>query len=729
MFRKSFPNFRQLDKSDCGPTCLKIVAKYYGKDLSLEFLRKSSYINSGGVSFAGIQEAATKVGFETFAVLVNWDDFLNKIPQPCIVHWEGNHFVIVHRTTDLKVHISDPAKGKYVVSSTDFKKGWLSNSKKGAVLLLEPNNTFYKEKNQAETISSFSYITQYLFNYKNLLWQLGLGLILSSIILLTLPFFTQSIVDFGIENQDLNFIKIILVGQIFFVVTQGATEILRDWILLHISMRVNIRMMSDYLTRLIQLPVSFFTGRGIGDLVRRINDNERIEEFFTNGSLAFIFDIFTILLFGLVLAYYSLGIFSIFLVGSTLYLIWSLAFMKKKALLDSSHFGASAKSQSKILQLIYNIEDIKVSGSQERRKTEWYESQLELFKVSSKNLKIHQAQLNGGQIINEVKNVVIIFLSAQAVINGSFTLGVMLAIQFIIGQLNVPLNKLIDFLLDYQKAALSSKRLLEVQNELPEGSEIAEPKTPKYDSIFLNEVSFRYGPPGTRDALEDVSISIPKGQVTAIVGHSGSGKTTLLKLLLNFYPPTKGKVLIGDTSLDTILPEYWRKNCGVVLQDGQLFDDTIERNITESNSLAPLNQELYKKALEFSMLSDFVSELPHQSQTKIGENGISLSGGERQRILIARAIYKNPKYFFLDEATSSLDSINENNIHKHLQSFFKKRTVVIIAHRLSTIKKAQNIIVLDKGVVVENGTHEILLKAKGHYWKLVQNQIDYIGNE
>jgi ATP-binding cassette subfamily B protein len=593
MFRKSFPNFRQLDKTDCGPTCLKIAAKYYGKDLSLELIRKQSYINREGVSFAGIQEAAKKIGFETFPVLVSWDDFLNKIPQPSIVHWEGNHFIVVYKTTNLKVFVSDPAKGKYVINASEFKKGWLSDSKKGAVMLLEPNSTFYKNKNDEETISSFSHITKYLFIYKKLLWQLGIGLILSSIILLALPFFTQSIVDFGIENQDLNFIKIILVAQVLFVIAQGATEILRDWILLHISMRVNIRMMSDYLTRLIQLPVAFFNGRGVGDLVRRINDNERIEEFFTNGSLAFVFDIFSIILFGLVLAYYSLSIFVIFLFGSIIFLVWSLAFMKKKARLDGAYFGASAKSQSKILQLIYNIEDIKINGSQERRKTEWYETQLELFNLTSKNLRINQAQINGAQIINELKNIIIIFLSAQAVIKGTFTLGVMLAIQFIIGQLNVPLSKLIDFLLDYQKAALSSKRLLEVQNELPEGNQITEPKQADYASIFLNDVTFRYGPPGSRDTLKDISITIPKGQITAIVGHSGSGKTTLLKLLLSFYAPNKGEILIGKTSLDTILPESWRKNCGVVLQDGQLFDDTIERNITESNSLLPLNEKRY----------------------------------------------------------------------------------------------------------------------------------------
>jgi len=729
MFKSSFPNFRQLDNMDCGPTCLKIIAKHFGKEVSLENLRKSSYIDREGVSLAGIKESADQIGLETFSVLITWDDLVHKAPQPCIVHWEGNHFLVVYRVTNSKVYISDPAKGKYILTVSEFKKGWLSGDKEGVVMLLEPQSTFYKSKISTSDKGSFAHIIKYLFNYKKLIWQLGLGLFLSSIIQLALPFFTQSIVDYGIDNQDLNFIQVILIGQVFFVLSQGAIEILRDWILLHISMRVNIRMMSDYLTKLLHLPVSFFTGRGIGDLIRRINDNEKIEEFFTNGSLTFLFDIFNIFLFGLVLAYYSLKIFAVFLIGSTIYLLWSLAFMKKKALLDTAYFGASAKSQSKVLQLIYNIEDIKINGSQERRKKEWYDTQLELFNVTSKNLRIHQAQLNGGQIINELKNIVIVFLSAYAVIEGVFSLGVMLAIQFIIGQLNVPLSKMMEFLLDYQKAALAAKRLFEVQKESAEGSNIEVSEPALHDNIKLKDVSFRYGPPGTKAALKNINIEIPKGKVTAIVGHSGSGKSTLLKLLLNFFNPTAGSITIGETSLDHISPRIWREICGVVLQDGKLFDDTIERNITESNSKSPIDSKKYKRAIEFAMLKELINNLPYNSRTMIGENGIRLSGGEKQRFLIARAIYKNPKYFFLDEATSSLDSINEKSILENLESFYKNRTVVIVAHRLSTIRNADNIIVLDKGEVVEQGTHKLLVKNKGTYWQLVQNQLDYIENE
>ncbi|WP_136468013.1 peptidase domain-containing ABC transporter [Flagellimonas onchidii] len=724
MFRTSFPNYRQLDKMDCGPTCLKIIAKHYGKVISLEELRSKSFIDRDGVSLAGIKSAAESVGLETFSIMISWEDLKRKVPLPCIVHWENNHFVVVHRISNSKVYVSDPAKGKYSISFSEFKKHWLSQDEEGVAMLLEPTKSFYKTRSEGNSKNEFKYLFKYILNYKSLLKQLLIGLLLSSFVQLALPFFTQSIVDYGIENQDLGFIQIILIGQLFFIISKGIIEILRDWILLHISMRVNLRMMSDYLSKLLQLPVSFFSRRGIGDLVRRINDNERIEEFFTNGSLAFLFDIFNIFLLGIVLAYYSLKIFLVFLIGSSIYLMWSLSFMKKKEQLDRAHFSASAKSQSKILQLIYNIEDIKINGSQERRKNEWYENQLELFDVSSKNLKTHQLQINGGQLINELKNILIIFMSAYAVIEGTLTLGAMLAIQFIIGQLNVPLSKMMEFMLDFQRAELATRRLFEVQREKKEGVEIDFPEPISESAIILENVSFRYGPPGTNEALKNISIKIPKGKVTAIVGHSGSGKSTLVKLLLSFYKPTNGTISLGKTNLESIDPNEWRKICGVVLQDGKLFDDTIERNITESKSNAETNIKRLKNAIQFSMLKEFVDEQPHKLKTKIGENGTRLSGGEKQRILIARAIYKNPKYFFLDEATSSLDTMNEKNILKSLESFYKDRTVVIIAHRLSTIKNADNIVVLDRGSIVEQGTHLELVQKKGGYWQLVQNQLD-----
>ncbi|MGB5271590.1 MAG: peptidase domain-containing ABC transporter, partial [Eudoraea sp.] len=695
MLRTQFPNFRQLDKMDCGPTCVRIIAKHYGKNVELEFLRKASYIDKGGVSLAGINEAAKQVGLDTFSVLITHDDLINKAPLPGIIHWQNNHFMVVYKINNSRVYVSDPAKGNYSMSHNEFKKGWLSEEKKGIVMLLEPNSSFAPNQRGYEK-TNYAFFLKYFLGHKKLLWQLLIGLFLSSLIQLSLPFFTQSIVDYGIENRDLDFITIILVGQIFFILALGAIEILRDWILFHISSRINIRMMSDYLGRLMRLPVAFFTSRSTGDLIQRINDNSRIEEFFTNGSLTFLFDIFNIVLFSFVLAYYNLNIFLVFIVGSTIYVLWSLAFLKKKALLDMAYFGSSAKSQSKVLQIIRNIEDIKINNSDDRRKQEWYATQLDLYNVTSKNLKISHIQLNVGHAINEIKNIIIIFLSAFAVIEGTFSLGVMLAIQFIIGQLNVPLKKMMDFLLDYQKASLAAQRLFEIQKEEPEGDHLDFMEEAVHDTINLINVSFRYGPPGTPEALRNISVSIPKGKITAIVGQSGSGKSTLLKLLLNFYQPQKGQITVGKLNLSDIPPDSWREICGVVLQDGQLFNDTIERNITESKSTISTQKESYRRAIDTAMLSDFIENLPHKSKTKVGENGTLLSGGEKQRVLIARAIYKDPKYFFLDEATSSLDSINERSILESLETFYQGKTVLIIAHRLSTIKNADNIIVLDK---------------------------------
>ncbi len=727
MFRTNFPNYRQLDRMDCGPTCLRIIAKHYGKEINLEFLRRVSHINRTGVSLAGIKEAAKQIGFDTFSVLITWADLIEKVPLPCIVHWEENHFMVVYKLSNSKVYISDPGKGKYTLSHDEFRDGLLSEGKKGVAMLLEPNIDFFPSTEAVS--SSFSYLIKYIFGHRKLLWQIVIGLFLSSIIQLSLPFFTQSIVDYGIENQDFKFIQIVLVGQVFFILSQGAIEILRDWILLHISTRMNIRMMSDYLDRLIQLPMLFFAGRSTGDLIQRINDNSRIEDFLTNGSLTFLFDVFNILLFSLVLAYYNLNIFLVFIVGSIIYFTWSLAFMKKKALLDMAYFGSSSKSQAQVLQIIKNIEDIKINGSHERRKQEWYQTQLELHNITSKNLRINQVQLNGGQIINEIKNIIIIILSAYAVIEGVLSLGVMLAIQFIIAQLSVPISKIIDFLLDYQKASLSVERLFEVQKERPEGegiemiNNLADDENIEYKNVF-----FRYGPPESKDTLSNITVTIPKGKITALVGPSGSGKSTFLKLLLSFYQPFKGEIIVGQNNLKEIPPEVWRSKCGVVLQDGKLFDDTIERNITESKSDFPVDLENYKKAIKFAMLNDFIEKLPHKSKTKVGENGALLSGGEKQKVLIARAIYKNPKYFFLDEATSSLDSINEKNILENLETFYKDKTVVIIAHRLSTIKNADNIIVLNNGELMEQGTHKKLMSQRGYYWRLIENQLDKVEN-
>ncbi|MDX1283415.1 MAG: cysteine peptidase family C39 domain-containing protein, partial [Draconibacterium sp.] len=597
--RTGFPNYRQLDKMDCGPTCLRIIAKFYGQDLDLQTLREYSFKDNTGVSLAGIKEAAEKIGLDTFSALISWNDFMTKVPFPCIVHWQDNHFLTVYKATKSRIYISDPSEGKYTLFLQEFRKGWLMGKEEGVVMVLEPTNRLYANSSNAHK-TDFHFLAKYLFTHKKILWQLALGLFIASLIQLVFPFLTQGIVDYGIENHDFSFIKVILIAQVFLILCSGFVEILRDWIILHISTRLNLRIMSDYLSKLIKLPVSFFKSRGTGDLVQRINDNSRIEDFLTNGSITFVFDIFNIILFSFVLAYYDLRIFVVFSTGSAIYLIWTTAFMKRKALLDNAYFGSSSQGQSKILQIIQNISEIKLNGSQDRRKKEWHQTQLELFSVNSKNLRVNQIQLNGGRIINEVKNILIIFISANAVIKGSLTLGVMMAIQFIIGHLNVPLNKLVDFLLDFQKARLSAERLLEVHTEKPESSAVDLNEDSIEGNIEFNNVSFGYGSKKERDILRNITITIPSKKVTAIVGASGSGKSTILKLLLQFYQPGKGFIKIGTRKLEQIPIEKWRERCGAVLQDGKLFGDSIERNVTESKSKFPTDKWQYSQAIQAS---------------------------------------------------------------------------------------------------------------------------------
>lgn len=724
-FIAKFPHFRQSDSNDCGPTCLRIVSKYFGKDVDLISVRKNCFIGKKGVSMAGIAYAAEQIGFETHAAKISLEELHKKAPLPCIVHWNENHFLVVYKISKSFVWISDPESGKLKLTMKDFNNSWANKySGHGIVMILEPNSNFYALKLKRKS-QSLKYLFNYFSIHKKLFKQLFFGLFISTIIQLALPFLTQSIVDYGIENQNFRFVTLIIVGQLFLVLSHSAIEIIRDWILLHISTRVNLKMLSDFLNKLMILPISFFEKRTTGDIIQRVQDNDRIEEFITGGSMGFLFDITNIFLFGIILFYYSTSIFLIFLSGTFIYVLWTLAFMSKTESYDTNYFKSKSNVKNKILQIINGIRDIKLNGSHQRRKNEWYKAYVELFKINIRYLRIIQLQTHGGKILNDIKNIIIVFMAARLVINGDLTLGGMLAIQFIIGELNVPIQNISQFVLSYQKAALSLGRLLEIQNIDSEFENHNQTNDSTKGNISLEKVSLRYGEPGTAFALQDISLKIPRGKVTAIVGPSGSGKTSLLKLLLKFYDVTNGSIKVDDTDLFEIDTKSWRDRCAVVLQDGSLFNDTISNNITESRSTFPLDRKKFHEAVSKANLVDLIDGLPHKANTRIGENGNTLSGGEKQRLLIARAIYKDPEFFFFDEATSSLDSLNESEITKNLESTFEDKTVVIIAHRFSTIKNADNIIVLDKGKLLESGTHQELMEAKSFYHSLFSNQIFY----
>lgn len=725
MFRTvEFPGYKQLDQMDCGPTCLKMITDFFGKDYHLDYLRQISFLQKGGASFAGLSKALEELGVDSVGLQAHLGELINEVPLPAIAHWNSNHFVVVYKTNRKYIFVSDPAIGKVKYTHEEFRENWAGSSPKGILLLLEPTEYFLEQKPAEGTKkSNLRFLLDYLTPYKKYLNQVLVGLFLATVIQLILPFLTQSLVDYGINFQNIGFIHLIVIAQLFLFLSRSATEIIRDWLLLYVSNRVNIEMISNYLDKLLKLPMSYFDSKTTGDFMQRFNDHHRIDEFLSGRALTIPFDILYILSFAVVLYLFEPSITLIFLVGTSMFFAWSLLFLKNKEVLDHQLFELNRKDQSLFLQILLAITEIKLNNSEARRKQEWKKNQFSLFSLHSRILKVDQAQIKGGRFINELTNIIIVFWSAKAVISGEITLGTMLAIHFVIGSLALPISNTIDFLVEYQRAMLSLQRLSEVHSQLPEN--IVERRNPDImpGEIHIHKVSFRYGESSSPWILKDLEVVIPQGKTTAIVGASGSGKTTLLKLLSMVYNPTEGMILVGKENLKEVNTNSWRKMCGVVLQDGVLFNDTIERNITESNSNFPTDFELLKKAVKVANLEEMVEKLPLRFDTKIGEQGHLLSGGEKQRLLIARAIYKDPFYLFFDEATSSLDSENEKVITENLYSFYKNRTVVVIAHRLSTVRHADQILVMNEGEIVEIGNHEELINLKGFYHNLIKNQL------
>lgn len=723
----SFPFFKQLDVKDCGPTCLRMVAKYYGKNYSLQTLRDKSYISREGVSLLGISDAAESIGFRTMGVSLGFEQLVKEAPLPLVAHWKQNHFVVIYRIKNNKVFVADPAYGLVKYSFDEFKKGWLSGKSegenKGLSLLLEPKPEFYAEEGEKVSKNSFGFLFRYLKNYKKFIGQLVLGMIISGILLLIFPFLTQAIVDYGINNQDLNFIFLILLAQLILIISRQSVEFIRGWILLHLSTRVNIFLISDFLIKLMKLPIGFFDTRLVGDLLQRIGDHRRVESFLTNSSLDILFSMFSLVIFGIVLAIYSIKILILFLVGSLVYFLWINIFMKKRRELDFKKFSKQSENQSKLIQIISGIEEIKLNNADKQLRWEWEEIQASMFKINVKNLSLNQYQQAGAVLINEIKNILITFLAAVAVVKGSMTLGMMLAISYILGQLNTPINRLVIFMRSAQDAKISLERLSEIHEFKDEDIEDVSLKlVPDNRGIQVRNLSFRYEGPQAPMVLNNLDLSLPENSVTAVVGVSGSGKTTLVKLLLGYYTPTEGDIRIGDQSIQNINNAAWRGKCGVVLQNGYIFSETIAKNIALGEEY--IDTERLINAARISNINDFIEKLPLGYNTKIGQEGQMLSGGEKQRVLIARAIYKNPDFFFIDEGTSSLDANNEKVIMQNLEEFYQGKTVVIVAHRLSTVKNASQIVVLDQGRIVEKGTHQELTTRKGKYFELVKNQLE-----
>lgn len=725
---QTFPYYKQGDFKDCGPTCIKIVAKYYEKNIAIQVLRRLSETTRIGSNLLAISHAAEKVGFRTLGVKVALNE-LDEAPLPCILHWNRNHYIILYKIKKGKYYVSDPAHGLLVYTKKEFLTHWIGSDVKedtqeGLALLMEPTPKLHDQNYEDEPKTlGFSFISKYIFRYKKFLAQLVFGLIAGSLLQLVFPFLTQSIVDVGIKNQDLNFVYLILIAQIFLFIGRISIELIRSWILLHLSTRINISLISDFFIKLMNLPISFFDTKMTGDILQRINDHSRIERILTTSSLNVLFSMVNLVIFGIVLAYYSFQVVSIFILGSLLYFIWISIFLKKRADLDYKRFSQISQEQSKVIELINGMQEIKLHNAEKQKRWGWEFLQARLFKISVEGLALEQYQNVGSGFINELKNILITVLAAQLVIKGDITLGMMLAITYIVGQLNSPISQLITFIRELQDARISLDRLSEIHNK--EDEELINEQKINYASnhtdFKIKNVTFRYL--GTeKPVLENLDLEIPANKVTAIVGVSGSGKTTLVKLLLKFYELEMGDIFVENHNLKNISQQFWRANCGVVMQEGFIFNDTIANNIAIGEEFIDKNK--LEHAVTVANIQEFIESLPLSYNTKIGTEGVGLSTGQKQRLLIARAVYKNPKILFFDEATSALDANNEKVIMENLNRFFENKTVVVVAHRLSTVKNAHQIVVLDQGKIVEKGNHEELISQKGNYYNLVKNQLE-----
>ena len=722
----------QHDSMQCGVACIQMVCDYYGKNYPLDYLDQLCSATNEGVSLLGMDVTANQLGIKTVSKELSAEELISA-NMPCILHWNQNHFVVLYRASKngQKFYVADPGKGKIKYSRQEFEQHWISTQSdgegKGIAMFLEPTQDFYnRHDDRTWEKRSFRFLWGYVMEYRKYFFQIFLGLLLGCVLQLIIPFLTQGIVDLGIKHKDIGLIWMILLGELMIVTGRTATDFIRRWLLLHISMRINLSLVSDFFIKLLKLPMSFFDTKLMGDLLQRINDHSRVQSFLTNQVLSVMFTMLSFVVFGIVLFIYNRLIFAVFLLGSIIYGFWIAHFLGSRKVLDYELFEQQAINQNKTYQFITSMQEIKLQDCEQRRRWEWEDTQADLFNVQMKSLKLQQTQEAGSIFINELKNIFITVLAATAVINGQITLGAMLAIQYIVGQLNSPVEQLMSFIYSLQDVKISLERINEIHqsnNEESRDNQLTAFNGKK--EISIENIDFKYDPHSLKKTLESISFDIPEGKVTAIVGASGSGKTTLIKLMLGYYKVISGSIDIAGRNINGYNLKWWRRHCGVVMQDGVIFSESIAQNIAVSDG--EIDVDKLEKAARIACIHDYVMSLPLKYNTKIGRDGMGLSQGQKQRILIARAVYKNPDFIFLDEATNSLDAKNEREIVENLDRFYTGRTVVIVAHRLSTVKNADQIVVIDNGHIVEKGNHATLIAKKGAYYELVKNQLE-LGN-
>lgn len=727
-----FPFLKQLDSMGCGSACIGMICRFYGLKIPYAEINGKLKASSEGVSILGIERVLGYYGFESSAVLVS-EKGLPELTLPTILHWNQNHFVVLYRITKdaEQFYIADPGKGKSRISREEFLSHWasteLENQKAGVAISIIPGNNFIDiSRENKSRRSTGNFLNRYFKGFKNKFFKIALCLLLGCVLQLILPFLTQSIVDVGIHDSDIGFIWLVLLGELMIITGRTLTDFLRKRILLKVSMKININMVRDFFIKLLKLPMSFFDTKLMGDLLQRISDHSRVQTFLSTQCLGILFSLMSFVVFGAVLLIYNGLIFSVFILGSVIYGLWLAFFLKRRKIIDYELFEQQSLNQQKTYQFVTSMQEIKLQNCENRRLEEWENTQTNLFGILLKALQLQQSQETGSVFINEIKNIIITVLAATTVINGQMSLGAMLAIQYIIGQLNSPVNQLMAFIYSLQDVKISLERINEVHCGKDEESDGHQLKTFGQDKgISLKNVCFRYNPDSLKPTIDSISLEIPEGKTTAIVGASGSGKTTLIKLMLGYYPLDSGNITISGKNINDYNLKWWRKQCGVVMQEGVIFSESIERNIAVGDE--DVDKDRLEEAARTACIHNYVESLPLGYNTIIGREGAGLSQGQKQRILIARAVYKKPDFIFLDEATNSLDAQNERCIVENLSEFYRGRTVIVVAHRLSTVKDADNIVVLDKGRIVEQGTHAQLIELKKTYYNLVKNQLE-LGN-